>query len=616
METIVPDTSIIIDGKLTELAEKGRLRDTTLIISEAVLNELESQANRGKEIGYAGIEEVQELHDIAENQGFTVEYEGRRPTADEIEMAGEGRVDAMIRDIAQEKDGTLYTADYVQYKVAKAKGIEVKYFEQEEDVHFSIQDYFEDDIMSVHLKQDMPPMAKRGEPGEMEYVELDGEPLSKGDISRIAKETFEKAQAADDGLVEMNEEGATVVQIGNLRIAMSNPPFSERREITAVRPTIKVGIDDYDLSDKLKKRLTETAEGILIAGAPGHGKSTFAQALAEFYEDEGRVVKTMEHPRDLQVGAGVTQYSKLDEEFANTGDFLLLVRPDYTVYDEVRKTEDFEVFSDMRLAGVGMLGVVHASEALDAVQRLIGRVELGVIPQVVDTVVHIENAEVAKVYKLELTVKVPEGMTEADLARPVIQVLDFETDTPEHEIYTYGEETVVIPVSGTGSEDRMSPMEKFAAQQIEYELSDYINNPQVEITGPDSIILYVPENKMGQIIGHEGKQIDKIEERTGLNIEVRDKADASGGPSGSGGGDTGTPKGGEPVNYHFEEQGNNVVIMMDDKHAGEDANFYEGNEFLFTATIGKNGKMTMSKDTDMAGNLLGAHVSGDLRVYV
>jgi len=123
----------------------------------------------------------------------------------------------------------------------------------------------------------------------------------------------------------------------------------------------------------------------------------------------------MEKPRDLDVGPDITQYSELEESMENTGDFLFVVRPDYTVYDEVRKTDDFEVYSDMRMAGVGMLGVVHAAKAVDAVQRLIGRVELGMIPQVVDTVVHIENAAIADVYKLELTVKVPQGMNEADL---------------------------------------------------------------------------------------------------------------------------------------------------------------------------------------------------------
>ena len=51
----------------------------------------------------------------------------------------------------------------------------------------------------------------------------------------------------------------------------------------------------------------------------------------------------MESPRDLQVGPEITQYTKLKGSFANTADMLLLVRPDYTIFDEVRKTEDFLV---------------------------------------------------------------------------------------------------------------------------------------------------------------------------------------------------------------------------------------------------------------------------------
>ena len=61
----------------------------------------------------------------------------------------------------------------------------------------------------------------------------------------------------------------------------------------------------------------------------------------------------------------------------------------------------------MRLAGVGMIGVVHATRAIDAVQRLLGRLELGIIPSVVDTTIYIENGQIASVYSIELTVKVP-----------------------------------------------------------------------------------------------------------------------------------------------------------------------------------------------------------------
>ena len=39
-------------------------------------------------------------------------------------------------------------------------------------------------------------------------------------------------------------------------------------------------LKDYDLSEKLLNRLTDSAEGVVVAGSPGSGKSTFASALA------------------------------------------------------------------------------------------------------------------------------------------------------------------------------------------------------------------------------------------------------------------------------------------------------------------------------------------------
>ncbi|MFB6166987.1 MAG: PINc/VapC family ATPase [Candidatus Nanohaloarchaea archaeon] len=600
-EKIVPDTSVLIDGKLTELVESNRLKAVEIIVPEAVIEELESQANSGREIGYAGLGELQTLQEYVDSQDIEVSYTGRKATEEEIENAEEGRIDALIRDLAEEEGATLYTADYVQYQVAQAKGIEVKFFEKEPQVEFSLRDYFDDDVMSVHLKQGDVPRAKRGEPGKLEYVEIGDDELSKQELQTLMKEVIETAENSDDGLVEMDMEGATVVQIGDLRIAMTQPPFSEAREITAVRPIAKVELDDYDLSDDLKERLTEKAEGILISGAPGHGKSTFAQALAERYEQEGQVVKTMEHPRDLQVGPEITQYSKLEGEMENTGDLLLLVRPDYTVYDEVRKTGDFEVFSDMRLAGVGMMGVVHASDALDSIQRLIGRVELGVIPQIVDTVVFIENAEVEKVYKLELTVKVPTGMTEADLARPVIQVKDFDTDTPEYEIYTYGEETVVIPVKGRASE---SKMERFAEKQLEHELSKYVDEPEVEFESEDHVTLYVDDDDIPQLIGEGGENIDRVEEEVGVNITVesREARDSS--------------MEEEEVEFHLEESDDKVEVHVDERYMGRNIEFYSDGEFLFSATVGSGGKISLKKQSDFAHQLLDAHENGTLEAEV
>lgn len=596
IKKVVPDTSIIIEGKLSELINKDKLNNVEIIIPEFIMGELENQANSGREIGYAGLDEVKELRKLTEEKNINLSFKGRRANEEEIKMAKSGRIDALIRDFAEDRDAKLYTGDKVQYEVAEAKGIDCEYFEPERTVKFSLRDYFDEETMSVHLKQDKAPTAKKGTPGDLKVEKIKGEKLDADQVEEIAKETIEKAKVSDKGLFEINRKGATVLQIEDLRIVITKPPFSEAIEITAVRPVKKLSLSDYSISDKLKDRFKEKAEGILISGSPGAGKSSFAQALAQFYSEKGQVVKTMEQPRDLQVSEDITQYSPLEGSMEKTGDILLLVRPDYTVFDEVRKTDDFEVLSDMRLAGVGMIGVVHASDALDAIQRMIGRVELGVIPQIVDTVIFIDEADVEKVYKLELTVKVPQGMVEQDLARPVIQIKDFESDTPEYEIYTYGEETVVIPVEDVSE----SKKDELAKEQLEYRLGKYADKPEIEFVADDRIKVLVDEDEIPYLIGKNGNRIDKIEDELGVKITVEPKQ--------------GTLK--NEIDYSLEETGNSITIAVDQSYSGENADLYENEDFLFSATVGKSGQIKVTKDFELTSRILGAHSSGKLKVYI
>ena len=591
---IVPDTSAIIDGKLMEEIDQGL--EAEIIIPEFVVDEVENQANKGLEIGFTGIEEIRRLREKAsENEGISVEFTGRKPSMEEINLASSGRIDALIRDVAEEIDATLYTADIVQSKIAEAKGIEVVLIEKEDaPEELDIEKYFADETMSIHLTQDAMPKAKRGMPGNFKLEDIDEKVMEKEELEDLIHNIMDVAENSEKGLIEMEGDGATVVQYGRYRIAMTRPPFSSAAEITAVRPVAKVGLDDYDLSEKLIQRLNQKAEGILVAGAPGHGKSTFAQALAEHYEDKNQVVKTMEKPRDLDVGPDITQYTALDESMENTGDFLLLVRPDFTVFDEVRRTSDFEVFSDMRMAGVGMIGIVHASEAVDAVQRLIGRVELGMIPQVCDTVIFIENAEVAEVYELEMVVKVPEGMVEEDLARPVVQIRKFEDSKPVYEVYTYGEETVVVPVN----EREESGAEKLAKEQIEHFLRGRVDNPQIEFISDNHIKMFVQEDEISQVIGKGGENIDELERDLGLNITVEPKSQ--------------TLK--SEVDFDIDESGNSINIEVSESLSGNEVDVYDGDEFLFTATVGKSGTVSLTKDSDLAGRILSAYSRDRLNV--
>ncbi|MHA1740879.1 MAG: ATPase, T2SS/T4P/T4SS family [Candidatus Thorarchaeota archaeon] len=315
-----------------------------------------------------------------------------------------------------------------------------------------LESYFDEHTMSVHLIENNPPRAKRGSPGDWALVDLSEEILTHEDLDVMANAIIESARNDRFSFIEIEEEGAAVVQLRSLRIAIAMPPFADKYEISAIRPITKLSIEDYNLSPKLMKRLESRAEGILVSGAPGSGKSTFAAALAEFYSRQGNVVKTLEQPRDLQVSEDIVQYSPLDGSMEKAADILLLVRPDYVVYDELRKDSDFQAYSDLRSAGVGMVGVVHAGSAIDALQRLIhgGRVELGQVPSTVDTVIHIEAGHVAKVSSLSLKVKLPTGMSSSqrDLARPVVEVRDFEEGILEYEMFTFGGERVVMPVRG------------------------------------------------------------------------------------------------------------------------------------------------------------------------
>jgi ATPase len=594
--TLVPDTSVLIDGRITRLVKQEKYKESLVLIPEAVVAELENQANKGRESGFKGLEELAALQELAEKDLIEVVYTGRRPRVSEFHDN-----DDTIRNVARDANAILVTSDRIQARVARAKGIEVLYLKKRRvKRELKILRYFDDDTMSVHLKDGVVPMAKRGKPGSIQLVRLGGKPLREREIHQLSKEIIEHARLDPDSFIEIERMGATVVQLKQLRIAIARPPFSDGYEITAVRPIADVHLEDYQLSEKLLERLRDRAEGILVAGPPGAGKSTFSQALAEFYRKQGKIVKTMESPRDLIVSDEITQYAPLEGDMEKTADILLLVRPDYTIYDEVRKTRDFEIFADMRLAGVGMVGVVHAQRAIDAIQRLIGRVELGMIPQTADTVIFIKDGEIQKVYKVHFTVKVPSGMTEADLARPVIQVKDFGTDAPEYEIYSFGDETIVMPVRLEGRE--MTPLERLAGERVLQEAQRYAPRARMEVEMRDSgAVLWVEDRYVASIIGKQGKNVERLERALGLGIHIRSLEER--GEGGRGGGE-GRRAGGKRFPIEVQETDRYLTLKIGQKFSKKMVKIYAGEEPLFQATASRKGEIKVGKESPIGEILL------------
>ena len=530
IKRIVPDTSAIIEGNVEKIIREKGLNYPEIIIPEAVIAELEHQANNQRPTGIRGLENLKKLQNLAEIGEIAIRITGRRPTKFEKDNAKLGEIDGLIRDVAKDELALLITSDKIQAKTAEAQGIPVIYYAQEYKgaIDLKISKFFDEDTMSVHLKENVEPMAKKGKPWHIELVRIADEKFTYKQLEAIAEEILEKERYDPKTYLEVDKEGAIVVQSRDLRISIARPPFSEGLEITAVRPVAEVSLDDYHLSDKLIERLTNSARGILISGSPGAGKSTFAQAIAKFYdEDLKKIVKTMESPRDLQVADTITQYAPLEGSMENTADILLLVRPDFTIYDELRKNHDFQIFADMRLAGVGMIGVVHATRPIDAIQRIASRVDLGTIPSIVDTTIYIEDGEISAIYENKLTVKVPTGMEERDLARPVIEVRDFETGTLVNEIYTYGEQTIVMDIgmveqSKKANNKDKTPVQLIAEREILRIMKRKAPKAAIEVSMENDrrVNVYMSEKYIPKIIGKGGKRITELENDIGISINI------------------------------------------------------------------------------------------------
>ena len=594
MEKIVADTSIIIDGEITKLIEAGNFKDCEIIIPVAVLDELQAQASQNKDYGFVGLEEIKKIRELTQKNNIVLRFEGERPSMDDIKLARHGRIDAIIKDIAKKNGATFYTADYVQALVAQAEGIKTSYSKPQvkiQDLEF--EKYFDSQTMSIHLKEGTKPVAKRGKPGAFTLVEIEDKILEKEYLEGITTEILESSRVNQNGVIEISKSGALVIQFRDYRVVITHRPFSDSYEITITHPLVKMTLGQYNPSEKLMQRLSESAEGVLVAGAPGSGKSTFASSIADFYSKKGKIVKTFESPRDLQVDEKITQYTQLDGSFENAADILLLVRPDYTVFDEVRRYHDFRVFSDLRLAGVGMVGVVHANAPLDAIQRFIGKIELGMIPHILDTVIYIKAGQISKVYELEFKVKVPTGMTEQDLARPVIEVKNFENHTLEYEIYTYGEENIVIPIS---KEAKSGGIERLAESKIKDVIKRFDSNAEIEILSNNSIRVKVDKDSIPSLIGRGGSTINELEKSLGVHIDVEKK----------------TSSDNESTEwFEMSESGNNLILEVDDSKSGMDADVYVKGRHLLSSRVGKRGKIIIAKRSSPGKRIINAVMSKD-----
>jgi ATPase len=645
---LVPDTSVLIDGRITSMIKAGEYKGATIIVPEAVIAELEAQANNGREIGFSGLNELQQLCKMAEEKAIELKFSGIRPSLEQVKLASGGEIDAMIRSIAIDNKARFITSDFVQAEVARAKGLDVIYLKPQvgDFGPLSIDQFFDEHTIAVYLKERVAPSAKRGSINDMKLVKIRDQPTSEYELRAMAQEILERAKRDPDGFIEVEKRGITVVQIGSMRIAIARRPFSDGMEITAVRPIVDVTLKDYTKADLITRRIMSEKRGMIIVGSPGSGKTTLAQSIATFLSDSGFVVKTMEAPRELQVPDQITQYTMLDGSMANTADVLLLVRPDFVIFDELRKNEDFNVFADMRLAGLGMVGVIHANGVRDAVQRFSDRVDFSVLSQIVNTILFVKQGVITKIYDVGFTIKVPEGMANEMHIRPVTIVTDHETGELVIDVFRYDGETIVMPMTAvTGSskttpqishvqnvgvsfasvgnvrtpvplqdtgakrESDERPGWKLMEKEIQREIGRYTEGfVNVQMISDTKAVVYIDDTDVPAAIGKGGKNISAIVNKIGIGIDIKPRSDferqqvqpqKSEGEFNLGGG------------IKIQTDKKQLTVVAPDQ-SGKIVDVFAGKEYLFTATVNESGEIHLAKNSSIAQEMIRRYQNGEI----
>ncbi len=655
---LVPDTSVVIDGRITGLIDNGEYNGAQIIIPEAVVAELESQANQGREIGFSGLTELQELCKLAEQGVISIEFVGERPTLQQVKLASGGEIDAMIRKVAIENKAKFITSDMVQSEVARAKGLDVLYLKpQVEDfTPLAIDQFFDEYTIAIYLKERAKPFARKGSIQKSETVVIREALCTEYELRSIAQEILERAKRDPDGFIEIEKRGVTVVQIGSMRISITRRPFSDGMEITAVRPIVDLSLDDYEQASEIKKLLTAKKPGILITGTPGCGKTTLAQAIATYLNDSGSIVKTMERPREMLVPDQITQYTALDGSMVNTRDVLLLVRPDFVIFDELRKDEDFEVFADMRLAGIGMIGIIHAVSPHEALQRFADRVDFSALAQIFGSMIYVQNGKIEQICTTSFAMKKPEGIDD-DHIRPVTTLSDHFTGQPLFDIFKHGSETIVLPIEETEEDEREEINQEYippaqvgsivekntpvsperyteddeseepddepesygdensawslTERDIQHEIGRYTNGEViVEMLSASKAIVYIDDRDVPAAIGKGGKNIAAIVNKVGVGIDIRPGSELI--------------KKGRVLNQVTPEReelnlGEGLQVRIDKKqlsiispdNTGKIVDVFAGREYLFTATVNDDGEIHLAKSSTIAQEMLRRYNEGE-----
>ena len=206
----------------------------------------------------------------------------------------------------------------------------------------------------------------------------------------------------------------------------------------------------------------------------------------------------------------------------------------------------------------------------------------------IDTVVFVKDGKISKTYELELKVKVPSGMVEQDLARPVIDIRDFETNNLQYEIYTFGEENVIVPVSKKVTK---FGIEKLAEDRIKEIITKFDPHAEIEIISDNKVKILVDKKRIPSIIGRGGSTINELEKILNVHIDVEERAHSD-------------SVSGQNLSFDFSESKSSVLFKVGKEYVGKFVELYINGDYLTSGKIGRKGHLKIPKRSALARKLM------------
>ncbi|MBW2998681.1 KH domain-containing protein, partial [Candidatus Woesearchaeota archaeon] len=159
---------------------------------------------------------------------------------------------------------------------------------------------------------------------------------------------------------------------------------------------------------------------------------------------------------------------------------------------------------------------------------------------------------------------------------------------PMYELYTYGEQTVLVPVV---EQTEAKGLRKLASDSIRRKMQQYSKEVEVEVLSDNKAVVRVPDDRIAGIIGKQGSNISKIEQELGLSIDVQElKIEKK-------------PRSKKGIKFDVLEDKNLIKFQLNPKMKGKEFELFIDGVFIMNAVSNKKSIIRFNKKNEMGAEI-------------